>query len=142
MNWLILQIGGKMEKRSSPRNEDLLEEIYKISLEKGYAKSRDIVGALIISPATVTERFKKLKEAGYVNYERYGGVTLTPEGISIAEQTIKSHHAIRRLLELAGVETTIATRDACIMEHGLSPDSYNKLISFMNSIDKNCTDTQ
>ena len=125
-----------MEKRTSPRNEDLLEEIYKISLEKGYAKSRDIAGALIISPATVTERFKKLEEAGYVNYERYGGVTLTPEGIHIAERTIQSHYAIRRLLELAGVETTIANRDACIMEHGLSPDSYKKLVPFIEFIEE------
>ena len=127
-----------MEKRTSPRNEDLLEEIYKISLEKGYAKSRDIAGALIISPATVTERFKKLEEAGYVNYERYGGVTLTPEGIRIAERTIQSHYAIRRLLELAGVETTIANRDACIMEHGLSPDSNKKLVPFIEFIEKRC----
>ncbi|ABD41064.1 iron dependent repressor [Methanospirillum hungatei JF-1] len=127
-----------MEKRTSPRNEDLLEEIYKISLEKGYAKSRDIAGALIISPATVTERFKKLEEAGYVNYERYGGVTLTPEGIRIAERTIQSHYAIRRLLELAGVETTIANRDACIMEHGLSPDSYKKLVPFIKFIEERC----
>lgn len=125
-------------KRVSPRNEDLLEEIYKISLEKGYAKSRDIAGALIISPATVTERFKKLQEAGYVNYEKYGGVTLTPEGIQIAERTLKSHHAIRRLLELAGVDSIIANRDACMMEHGLSQDSYSKLISFIDCIEENC----
>ncbi|PWR69699.1 metal-dependent transcriptional regulator [Methanospirillum stamsii] len=125
-------------KKVSPRNEDLLEEIYKISLEKGYAKSRDIAGALIISPATVTERFKKLQEAGYVNYEKYGGVTLTPEGIQIAERTLKSHHAIRRLLELAGVDSIIANRDACMMEHGLSQDSYGKLISFIDCIEENC----
>jgi DtxR family Mn-dependent transcriptional regulator len=123
------------EKRSK-RHEDLLEAIFEISQEKGYAKSRDIAAALSITPATVTDGFKRLADAGLVNYEPYGGVTLTETGFSIARQTHNSHNIIRRLLELSGVEPAVADSDACIMEHGLSPDScihLSRLVSFIET---------
>ncbi|MDD1729813.1 MAG: metal-dependent transcriptional regulator [Methanospirillum sp.] len=123
------------EKRSK-RHEDLLEAIYEVSQEKGYAKSRDIAAALCITPATVTDGFKRLSDAGLVNYEPYGGVTLTEAGFSIARQTQDSHHIIRRLLELSGVDPVVADRDACVMEHGLSPDScthLSRVVSFIET---------
>ena len=126
------------EEKVTRRNEDLLEVIYEISEEKGYAKSRDIAAALSITPATVTDGFKKLQDAGLVNYEPYGGVTLTEDGRNIAERTRQSHLVIRNLLELAGVESEIADHDACIMEHGLSPESYDKLMKVVAFIEECC----
>ncbi|PKL59634.1 MAG: metal-dependent transcriptional regulator [Methanomicrobiales archaeon HGW-Methanomicrobiales-4] len=115
------------KEKGSRRSEDLLEAIFEISEEKGYAKSRDIAKALQITPATVTDGFKRLSEAGLVNYEPYGGVTLTEAGTVIARRTQDSHLIIRRLLELAGSDTEVADRDACVMEHGLSPDSCERI---------------
>jgi len=128
------------EKRSR-RNEDLLEVIYEVSQGKGYAKSRDIAAALSITPATVTDGFKRLSEAGLVNYEPYGGVTLTDAGLSIARRTQDSHQIIRRLLELAGVDPAVADRDACVMEHGLSPDSCEQLSRVVTFIET-CLDDE
>jgi DtxR family Mn-dependent transcriptional regulator len=124
------------EEKRSRRNEDLLEAIYEISQAKGYAKSRDIASALGITPATVTDGFKRLSDAGLVNYEPYGGVTLTDTGFSIAEQTRESHRTIRRLLELAGVDPGVADSDACIMEHGLSPESCERLARVVSFIEE------
>lgn len=128
------------EEKTTRRNEDLLEVIYEISSEKGYAKSRDIAAALNITPATVTDGFKRLQDAGLVNYEPYGGVTLTEEGRSIAERTRNSHAVLRDLLGLVGVDPDIADTDACIMEHGLSPESYSKLLRLVTFINECCTD--
>jgi DtxR family transcriptional regulator, Mn-dependent transcriptional regulator len=122
------------------RNEDLLEAIYEISRNKGYAKSRDIAAALKITPATVTDGFKRLQDAGLVNYEPYGGVTLTKEGLKIAERTTQSHLMLCHLLELAGVDPLLADHDACIMEHGLSKDSYQKLLDVVDFIEEICKD--
>lgn len=123
------------EERVSRRHEDLLEVIYEISREKGYAKSRDIAAALAITPATVTDGFKRLQDAGLVNYEPYGGVTLTETGREIAIRTQGSHDCIRRLLEIAGVPSDIADQDACIMEHGLSDTSREALIRMVSFLD-------
>ncbi len=105
------------------RYEDLLEAIHEISEKKGYAKSRDIAQSLNITPATVTDGFKRLSEAGLANYEPYGGVTLTDAGKEIAIRTQDSHNCIKELLEMAGVPEDTADTDACIMEHGLSETS-------------------
>jgi len=129
------------ENKVSRRNEDLLEVIFEFVQEKGYAKSRDIATTLHITPATVTDGFKRLSDAGLVNYEPYGGVTLTDSGFRIARRTKDSHQTIQRLLELAGVETDIADREACIMEHGLSPDSCNKLNCVATFIEECLEDT-
>ena len=48
------------EEKVTRRKEDLLEAIHEISQEKGYAQSRDIAAALKITPATVTDGFKRL----------------------------------------------------------------------------------
>jgi len=133
-------ITAMAEERVTRRNEDLLEVIYEISEGKGYAKSRDIAHALHITPATVTDGFKRLQEAGLVNYEPYGGVTLTDEGRCIAERTKRSHTILRTLLELLGVEKAVADHDACIMEHGLSPESYDKLLRAVEFIEECCRD--
>lgn len=130
-----------VDEKRSKRHEDLLEAIYEVSQEKGYAKSRDIAAALCITPATVTDGFKRLSDAGLVNYEPYGGVTLTEAGFSIARQTQNSHHIIRRLLELAGVDPVVADRDACVMEHGLSPDSCTQLSRVITFIET-CLDDE
>lgn len=122
------------EEKVTRRNEDLLEVIHEISQEKGYAQSRDIAAALQITPATVTDGFKRLQEMGFVNYEPYGGVTLTDKGRNIAERTRQSHEVLRNLLELLGVDEDIADRDACIMEHGLSTKSYEKLLGLVEFI--------
>lgn len=128
------------EEKVTRRNEDLLEAIYEISQEKGYAKSRDIAAALKITPATVTDGFKKLQDAGLVNYEPYGGVTLTKEGLGIAKRTKQSHIMLCHLLELVGVDSSVADHDACIMEHGLSKQSYQKLLNMVGFLEECCKD--
>jgi len=130
------------EDKISRRKEDLLEVIFEIVQEKGYAKSRDIAAALQITPATVTDGFKRLSDAGLVNYEPYGGVTLTEAGSLIARRTKDSHQTLQKLLELAGVEKEAASCEACIMEHGLSPDSCDKINRLVTFIEECLSDSR
>jgi len=88
----------------------------------------------------VTDGFKRLQDAGLVNYEPYGGVTLTDEGRCIAERTRQSHTVLRTLLELLGVDKAVADHDACIMEHGVSAETYDKLLSAVEFIEECCKD--
>ncbi|MFA7563388.1 MAG: metal-dependent transcriptional regulator, partial [Methanoculleus sp.] len=69
----------------SRKAEDYLEAILNVSLEKGYAKTKDIAAELSVRPPTVVEMVRKLDAMGLVTHRRYEGVTLTPEGRSIAE---------------------------------------------------------
>jgi DtxR family Mn-dependent transcriptional regulator len=77
---------------TTSREEDYLEAILHIVDKKGYAKVGDISRHLHCSAATVTEMFGRLSEKGYVNYEKYGGVTLTGEADRDRDRPAPPHH--------------------------------------------------
>ena len=66
--------------------ENYIKAIYEIVKAKQAARVKDISKTLDIGPSSVTEALKKLSDEGYVNYEQYGVITLTEEGLSIAKQ--------------------------------------------------------
>jgi DtxR family Mn-dependent transcriptional regulator len=119
---------------TTSREEDYLEAILHIVDRKGYAKVGDISRHLHCSAATVTEMFGRLSEKGYVNYEKYGGVTLTSDGRRIGTEIDRRHHIIKGFLEVLGVDPEIADKDACEIEHSLDPVTVDRLRGFMEFV--------
>lgn len=121
---------------TTERVEDYLKAIEKVIEKKGYAQVKDISRELELSSPSVTGMFKKLTKLGYINYEKYGGVTLTPEGEKIAKCTMEKHGVIRDFLEILGVEEETADQDACKIEHVLAPETFEVLTKFVEFIDR------
>jgi len=118
----------------SERVEDYLETILSVIEQKGYAQVKDVSRLLGVSPASVTGMFNKLTEAGYVNYEKYGGVTLTEEGERIARATHERHEILRQFLEILGIDSEIANDDACRIEHAVHPETMERLTKFVEFV--------
>ena len=116
--------------------EDYLEAIYNIVNRKGYAKTKDISRELSVSPPSVTEMLKKLDEGGLVNYERYSGVTLTKKGGKIARIVKTKHDTIKKFLNILLISDKTADRDACNLEHELSPETIEQLTNFVRFVEK------
>ena len=116
------------------REEDYLEAIYHIVERKGYARVGDIARELDCSSATVTEMFRRLSNKGFVNYEKYGGVTLTMEGKRLGSEVVRRHEILRRFLITLGVEDGNADEDACRMEHNLHAETIVKLDQFLRFV--------
>ncbi|NLI63046.1 MAG: metal-dependent transcriptional regulator [Methanosarcinaceae archaeon] len=112
------------------RKEDYLKEIDKIVAEKGYAQVKDLANALDVGPSSVTGMFKKLADDGFINYEKYGGVTLTKRGKEIARTTQEKFSSINEFLKVLGVCEEIADEDACKMEHILDMETYETFLNF------------
>ncbi len=117
--------------------EDYVELLYDLQKNKKLVHTNDIAHALKIKPSSVTEIFQKLGEEGYINYERYSGVTLTEKGKKIAFETKKKHKALKEFLMILGVSRKTAEKDACEMEHFLHPDTMNIVIKFVEVV-KQC----
>lgn len=115
--------------------EDYLEAIYNIIQRKGYARTKDISLELEIRPPSVTEMLKKLSDKNLVKYERYSGVTLTKDGEKIAKSVKTRHDTIRTLLKIILVSEKTANRDACKMEHELSPETLEQLTKFVKFVE-------
>ena len=118
----------------SERTEDYLEALIQIIDEKGFAKVKDISEMLSVSPSSVTEMFQKLKEKGYINYEKYRGVTLTKKGSVIAEKTKKRHDTLKEFLCILGVPEQIANEDACRIEHVVNTETMKRLRKFVSFV--------
>ncbi|MGA1873549.1 MAG: metal-dependent transcriptional regulator [Thermoplasmatota archaeon] len=118
------------------REEDYLEAILHIVRKKGYARVGDIAKHLNCSAATVTEMFGRLGDRGLVNYEKYGGVTLTEKGEKIGVEVDGRHKLIKSFLQMLGVSEEIADEDACEVEHSLHPETLEKLRDFLSEVNR------
>ena len=66
--------------------EDYLEKILQISKEKENVHAIDIARALSFSKPSVSLAMNKLKELGYIEINVKGEISLTKEGLAIAER--------------------------------------------------------
>lgn len=122
---------------TTERTEDYLKTIEAIVSKKGYAQVKDVSSALGTSPSSVTGMFQKLKNDGYINYEKYGGVTLTDKGKNVAQNTKAKYGVVRDFLTVLGIDDETADEDACRIEHVLTDDTIEVLTKFMEFIHKN-----
>lgn len=118
---------------TTPSMEDYLEKIYELIKGKGYARVSDIATELNLQPSSVTKMVQKLDEAGFLHYEKYRIITLTPEGEKLGKSMKQRHRMLEELLRLLGVpEGTIQT-DVEGIEHHVSPAtvrSFQDLVAF------------
>ena len=110
--------------------EDYLEAILMIQERKGYVRSIDIAEELQFSKASVSIAMKKLRENGYVSVDHAGKITLLKPGREIAERIYERHKVLTSLFERLGVNHDTAAKDACKVEHDLSPETFNALKKF------------
>ncbi len=104
--------------------EDYLEQIYLLSLRMSTVKTSDIARELGVKTPSVISALKLLKNRGLVHYERYGDVTLSERGLERALSIYERHKTIYRFLNFVlGVDDSIASEDACGMEHSVSPQT-------------------
>ena len=110
--------------------EDYLEAILKLKQEHGTVRSIDIARELNYSKPSVSRAMGILKERGLIHIEERE-ITLTEEGMKIAERIYGRHRFLQKFLCELGVDPQTAENDACRMEHVLSEDSYQKLKQFV-----------
>lgn len=117
----------KADEIRTDRMEDYLEVIYELIQQKGYATTADISNYLNVSSPSVTKMVKKLSENHYLIYEKYRGLQLTADGISIAKNIQQKHSLFAEFLKMIGVDDEIAHLDAEGIEHHLHPQTIKKL---------------
>ena len=114
-------------RRSS---EDYLEAILMIREKKGSCRSIDVATQLGFSKPSVSIAVTKLVENGCVERREDGQLLLTEKGMTIARSTLDKHHLLTDLFCALGVSAETAEHDACLVEHSLSEETYEKLRLF------------
>ena len=111
-------------------SEDYLEAILAIRRERGFCRNVDIAERLGVSKASVTKALGNLARRGLAEVVDRDD-RLTAAGELLAEETLAKHRFFERMLLDAGVDTEVASEEACRMEHCISADSFEKLSSHL-----------
>lgn len=119
----------------SMAGEDYLEAIYRLTEETeatSGVRSVDVAEQLEVSKASVNKAMAGLREAGYVEQNRYGRIQLTPKGSEYAAHVWRCHKMLRAFLTRdLGVDPQTADKEACLMEHALSLDTQLKWFDYL-----------
>ena len=107
--------------------EDYLERILILQEEKGEVRSIDIAHEMGYSKPSISIAMKKLKEAGLIDIDEHGFITLTKEGHVIADRVYERHKVLKKILINIGVDPKQAEKDACKVEHVISEETFEAI---------------
>ena len=115
--------------------EDYLEQILMLREKKGVVRSIDIANSMGYSKPSISIAMKHLRENGYVVMNEDNYISLTEKGSEIANRIYNRHRTLTRLLVMLGVPEDLAEKDACKVEHDLSPESYDALKQHLTALE-------
>lgn len=104
--------------------ENYLETILILSQKLPVVRSVDIANELGFKKSSVSIGMKNLRQKNYITVTDAGFIYLTEEGKSIAEMIYERHKFLSSWLISLGVDPTIASEDACKIEHVISKESF------------------
>ncbi|WP_165045773.1 metal-dependent transcriptional regulator [Adlercreutzia sp. ZJ138] len=125
-----------MEKISTS-HEDYLEAIVMLGgTTEVSVRSVDVATKLGVSKASVSKAVTALKEKGLLDQPYYGDITLTAEGYAYGSAVYERHRLLILFLTKAiGIDQEVAEREACLMEHAISDDSFEKWTTYVKELD-------
>lgn len=123
-------------KKMSMSHKDYLEAIVMLGgTTEASVRSVDIATKLGVSKASVNKAVSALKEQGLAEQPYYGDVTLTEEGYAYGSSVLDRHRMLSLFLSKAlGIPEERAEREACLMEHAISDESFEKWSSYIKKL--------
>ena len=106
--------------------ENYLEAILALG-EKGPVRSIDVAQHLNFSKPSVSRAMSLLREGGFVVMDEGGFLTLTDDGLEIAQRIYERHLLLTKWLIHLGVDEKVAAEDACRIEHVISEETFRAI---------------
>ncbi|NLA95779.1 MAG: metal-dependent transcriptional regulator [Clostridiaceae bacterium] len=110
--------------------ENYLETLHILLQDQKKVRSVDLAYAMNFSKPTISVMMKQLREKNLIAMDHSGYLSLTPEGLAIAERVYERHVYLTDLLIRLGVNEETAAEDACKIEHVISRETFEKIRDF------------
>ena len=111
--------------------EDYIETIYISEQAGNQLKGAELARKLSVSRASVSEALIKLVNLGLIEYESYGHIKLTKNGIVEAERVYAKHGILKDFFQnVLGIEEKEAGENACKIEHIISQNLVDRITEF------------
>ena len=122
--------------RLSKSHEDYLEAIVMLGgTTTDSVRVVDVAAKLGVAKASVTRAVSYLKENGLLDQPYYGDITLTEEGFARGNSVLERHHMLYSFLtQVLGIDEERAEDEACMMEHAISDESFEKWMDYIRSL--------
>lgn len=112
--------------------EDYLKAVYVLSeVEERKVRPAELAKYMQFSKSSVSKALGILKAEGMLRVDENYFISLTAEGKEKARGIYDKHQFFRQKLLEAGVEETLACKEACRMEHAISNESFRKLVAIL-----------
>ena len=123
-----------MDKRKIKKSkEDYLEAILIRINKYGACRVTDIAEQMGYSKASTSVALKKLEEEGCIIKDDWR-VLLTDQGYAIASRIYERHNFFLEWFQCIGISKDIAESDACMIEHVISDESFEKIKEYLNQV--------
>lgn len=121
----------------SMSHEDYLEAIIMLGgSPECPIRSVDVAKQMNVSKASVNKAVGLLKERGLLDQPYYGDITLTEEGYEYGKAVYRRHRYLTAFLsKCLGIDDDIAEEEACLMEHAISDDSFEKWAAYIEGLE-------
>lgn len=128
--------------------EEYLEALFKLSCEEEAVTPTRLSEYLGVTPPTVLDMLRRMETDGFVRYAGPGkagargrgegrarrAITLTAKGQRAAKTLVRRHRLSERFLtDVLGLDWESAHREACKLEHVLSPEVEEKLAEMLGN---------
>lgn len=110
--------------------EDYLEMIYRN--KNGEIHVKDIANKLNVKPSSVSKMLNKLKEYGLINFEKYGSVTLTKEGLETGKYLLWRHNILVSFFKKINKKNYLLEQVEKI-EHFIDYETLKNMETFINT---------
>ncbi len=128
-------MGRGRKKVLTPALEDYLVVIYDIQNKQPAARISSIARRVGVSLPSVTNAVRRLADLGYVNYEKYGLIVLTPKGKRKAQNMKVLQRRIGNFFHyVIGVSEDIAEKLARHLSHFLNTKTRQRIRNFYKII--------
>lgn len=124
-------------------HEDYLEAIVMLGGTRTAAvRSVDVAQKLGVSKASVNKAIAVLKQKGLLEQAFYGDITLTDKGYVYGTKVLERHRKLYWFLtHVLGIPAETADAEACLLEHDISDDSFEKWNAYIDGLgldDESC----
>ena len=123
--------------------EEYLKTMYVLNKQVGKIRVTDIAEKMNCTKPSVNKAINNLKAEGFINYEAYGAIELTPSGENLAKKILEAYDIVYVFLkDVLNLSDEEAGEEAENIKSAISDSTINKLAKYVHEVldlnDLNC----
>lgn len=113
--------------------EDYLEMVYRLLQNSDVVRIRDLAESLHVKPSSASKMANNLKDEGWIEFEKYSYIKLTPQGAKKGKYLIYRHETLNQLLCCIN-HSTDELEQVEKIEHFFNEQTIHNMHKFIESI--------